>query len=181
MFAVFMLEDRAQSRLRSCGGSVPGLHRPAPVVKTGKNRLRSNQRRRKTILSAECFSQDADCFKPCHVLAGRVTQTRIPTTHHITLAVPDGSKHSDTEIRLVSSDKANYRVSPPCRISALGFVVHGIPGGTDASKYTFRRHISSGCRDLCVCCVTSDTGAKSQDAVSQYGTGGSVPDARPRC
>jgi len=34
-----------------------------------------------------------------------VTSTRISTTHHIILAAPDGSKHSETEIRLVSLDK----------------------------------------------------------------------------
>ena len=37
--------------------------------------------------------------------AGRATWTRIPTTHHIILAAPDGSEHSETEIRLVSLDK----------------------------------------------------------------------------
>src|SRR5258708_152368 len=34
-----------------------------------------------------------------------VTSTRIPTTQHIILAAPDGSEHSETEIRLVFLDK----------------------------------------------------------------------------
>jgi len=34
-----------------------------------------------------------------------VASTRTPTTHHIILAAPDGSEHSETEIRLVSLDK----------------------------------------------------------------------------
>jgi len=34
-----------------------------------------------------------------------VTSTRITTAYHITLAAPNGSEHSGTEIRLVSLDK----------------------------------------------------------------------------
>jgi len=34
-----------------------------------------------------------------------VTSTQIPTTHHIILAAPDGSEHSETEIRLVSRQR----------------------------------------------------------------------------
>jgi hypothetical protein len=40
-----------------------------------------------------------------------VTSTRIPTTHHIILAAPDESEHSETEIRLVSLDKDVPNVS----------------------------------------------------------------------
>ena len=50
-----------------------------------------------------------------------VTSTRIPATHHIILAAPDGSEHSETEIRLVSLDK-DVRISQRWRISAPGFL-----------------------------------------------------------
>jgi hypothetical protein len=34
-----------------------------------------------------------------------VTSTRIPATHHIIVAAPDGSEHSEPEIRLACLDK----------------------------------------------------------------------------
>src|SRR6266478_2810292 len=86
---------------------------------------------------------------------------------------PDGSEHSETEIRLVSLDKdvLTY-LATLTHLGAWVFVVHGIPGGTDGPKYIFRRCFSSGCRDLCFCGATSDAGARSQDTVSQHGTSG---------
>jgi hypothetical protein len=51
------------------------------------------------------------------------------------LAAPDGSEHSETEIRLVSLDKdvLTY-LATLAHLGAWVFVVHGIPGGTDGPK-----------------------------------------------
>jgi hypothetical protein len=57
-----------------------------------------------------------------------VTSTRIPATHHIILAAPDGSEHSETEIRLVSLDKRTNEYRNPGASRRLSFVVDGISG-----------------------------------------------------
>jgi hypothetical protein len=44
-------------------------------------------------------------FSPQHFVLTLRNFDQISTTHHIILAAPDGSEHSETEIRLVSLDK----------------------------------------------------------------------------
>jgi hypothetical protein len=63
-----------------------------------------------------------------------VTSTQTSTTHHIILAAPDGSEHSENEMRLVSLDKDALTYLATVTHLGVFFFVHGMPRGTDGPK-----------------------------------------------